>query len=128
MVAFGGVVVDHIQDDFDPGLVQSLDHLLEFGHRRSGALIGGVLAVRREEADRVVSPVVAKALVHQVLVVNKVMNRHEFDRRNAKMLEIFDNCRMRQARESPLHLGRNIRGGGGQPFDVRLVNDRFVPM
>ena len=33
LVAFGGVVVDHVEDHLDAGLVQRLDGLLELDHR-----------------------------------------------------------------------------------------------
>ena len=32
LIAFAGVVVDDIQDDFDPFAVQRADHAFEFGH------------------------------------------------------------------------------------------------
>ena len=32
VVAFGGVVVDDVEDDFDPRVVQRLHHLLELLH------------------------------------------------------------------------------------------------
>ena len=31
-IAFAGVVVDHVENDFDARLVQSLHHFLELGH------------------------------------------------------------------------------------------------
>ena len=33
LVAFGGVVVDHVEDHLDAGVVQRRHHLLELGER-----------------------------------------------------------------------------------------------
>jgi hypothetical protein len=38
LVAFGRVVVDHIQDDLDPGCVEPRDHLFEPANAKSGTL------------------------------------------------------------------------------------------
>ena len=58
MVAFGRVVVDHIENDLETGAMQCFDHRLEFvdlfarGPSRAVAAVGG------QEPDAVVSPVV----------------------------------------------------------------------
>ena len=67
MVALGRVVVDHVEDDLDVGGVQGLDHCLELGHLSAGFLRGRVGVMRREVADRVVSPVVRQALACSVV-------------------------------------------------------------
>jgi hypothetical protein len=59
VVALGGVVVDHVEDDLDPGRVQRADHGLELLHLLAAAAAGGVGVVRGEETDGVVAPVVA---------------------------------------------------------------------
>ena len=56
MVAFAGVVVDDVEHDLDAGVVQPLDHGLEFGDRRRRQ----IARLGREEADRVVAPVVGQ--------------------------------------------------------------------
>ena len=56
MVAFAGVVVDHIQQHFDSGGVERLHHLLELGNLVAAG--GGVAGMWREEAEGVVAPVV----------------------------------------------------------------------
>ena len=63
VVAFGGVVVDHVEDDLDAGVVEALDHGLELADRAACQ----VARLGREEADRVVAPIVAQALGEQVL-------------------------------------------------------------
>src|SRR5471030_906311 len=56
LVAFGGVVVDHVENDLEAGFVKAVDHLLEFRDRaralRKETRISG------EKADRVVAPVI----------------------------------------------------------------------
>ena len=58
VVAFGGVVVHHVQDDFDVFFVQSADHGLELLHLAAGRGAGRVLGVGGQEADCVVAPIV----------------------------------------------------------------------
>ncbi len=86
LVAFGGVVVDHVEYDFQAGRVQRLHHGLEFGHLARGR----IARLRREIADGVVAPVVAEAALDQVAVVDEGVHGHELDRGDAQPLEIFD--------------------------------------
>ena len=37
VVAFGGVIVDDVEDDLDPGAVQRLDHIAKFVDAPSGS-------------------------------------------------------------------------------------------
>lgn len=55
VVALGGVVVDHVEDDLDVRLVQGLDHLLELLDLLARVRGAGVAVVGGEEADRVVA-------------------------------------------------------------------------
>src|SRR2546430_17055719 len=48
---FRSVVVDDVEDDLDPFVVQGLHHLLELLHLLPALSSGGVLVVRGEEAD-----------------------------------------------------------------------------
>ena len=66
LVAFGGVVVNHVQDDFEPGVVEPRDHLLELAKtlfRRRG-----VTRIRCEKADAVIAPIVLQPAFQQVAV------------------------------------------------------------
>ncbi|EXI74696.1 MAG: hypothetical protein AW07_01624 [Candidatus Accumulibacter sp. SK-11] len=67
MVAFGGVVVDHIHDDFDTGGVQSLDQMLEFVETTAG----GIAWIGGKVADGIVAPVVLQPPFQQMAVVDK---------------------------------------------------------
>jgi hypothetical protein len=90
MVAFGRMVVNDIENDLDARFVQGFDHLFEFLHLLAGLPARGVVVVRRQIADRIVSPVVAQAALHQVFVMNKLMNGHQFDSRNPQTREMLD--------------------------------------
>src|ERR1700677_4625165 len=60
VVALGRVVVDHVEDDLDAGLVQLLHHRLELADLLTALAGAGIAVVRREEADRVIAPGAAR--------------------------------------------------------------------
>ena len=86
LVALGGVVVDDIEDQLEPGIVQMRHHLLELGEGEVG--VGRVAPGRGEEADRVVAPVVLQPLVEQVAVVDEGVDRQQLDRADAERPEV----------------------------------------
>ena len=96
MVALGGVVVDDVEDHLDAGAVQRLHHLLELAHLAAELAAGAVAHVGREEADRVVAPVVAQPLVEQDLVVDEGVHRHQLDRGDAELAQVLDDRRVRE--------------------------------
>src|SRR5487761_534149 len=55
--ALGGVIENHIEDDFDAGAMELTNQRLELRDRRVGGGTGGVSRMRREQGDRVVPPV-----------------------------------------------------------------------
>ena len=58
LVALGGVVVDHVEDDLDARRVQRTHHRLELAHLLAPAAAGAVRRMRGEVPQRVVAPVV----------------------------------------------------------------------
>ena len=56
-----------------------------------------VLVVRREEADRVVAPVVAQPAVDEVRVVDELVHGQQLDRRDAEPGEVLDRGRVGEA-------------------------------
>ena len=66
MIAFRGVVVDHIQDDFDTCGVERLDRFSELICRICSDLCP-VFVVGAEISDRVVTPVVLVTLLDEVM-------------------------------------------------------------
>ena len=91
LVAFGGVVVDHVQDDLEPGVVEPRHHLLELAQAVGG--VGGVARIGREEADGVVAPVIGQSLLEQMAVVDEGVDRQQLDRGDAERLDVFDHLR-----------------------------------
>ena len=58
MVAFGGVVIDHVQDYFDPRLVEVFHHLLELLNLSINHILRTILGVGSKKTDGVISPIV----------------------------------------------------------------------
>ena len=77
-VAFGGMVVDDVEDHLEAGVVAAGHHLLELAQGLLALM--GVARVRGEKADRVVAPIIGQAAFEQVAVVDKSMDRQQFDR------------------------------------------------
>ena len=67
MAALAGVVVNDVENHLDAGLVQPRDHRLELDHR----VAKGIAGLGREEAQRVVTPVVAQAFRDQMAVIDR---------------------------------------------------------
>ena len=125
LVALGGVVVDDVEDDLDVGLVQGLDHRLELGDLLTTAA-ARVAVVRREEADRVVAPVVAQTAVLQGGVLHELVHRHQLDGGDAERGEVVDDRRVRDGGIGAADLLGHLRVGHRHALDVRLVDDRLV--
>jgi len=126
VVALGGVVVDHVEDDLDPRPVQLLDHRLELLHLLAAGAEGRVVVVRGEEADGVVAPVVAQAALLQRVVVHELVHRHELDRGDAQVLQVLDHHRVDEPRVRPPDLLGDVRVRHRHALDVRLVDHRLV--
>ena len=65
LVALGGVVEHHVEEDLDAVAVQFLDERLQLVDLHAELAGGGVAGLGREEADGAVAPV-----VHQQLAVS----------------------------------------------------------
>ena len=85
MVALGGVVVDDVENHFDAGAVQRLDHALELAHLLAVRARRRVERVRREIADRRVAPVVRQPATVEEALVDDVMHGEELDRGHAEL-------------------------------------------
>ena len=98
LVAFTGVVVNHIQNHLDAGAVQRLDHLLELAHLLALVAAGAVAGVGGKEIQRIVTPIVAQPGVREVARMSEVMmHRHQFDRSHVDRAQMRDGGGMRQA-------------------------------
>ena len=123
VVAFGGVVVDHVEDHLDTCFVQRPDHRLELLDLPAGGGARRVLAVRGEEPDGVVTPVVRQPAFDQQRVVGEMVHRHQFDRGGAQRRQVVDDHRVRDRRVGAADGVGDVGMGLGQPFDVGLVDD-----
>jgi hypothetical protein len=90
LVAFGGVVEDHVEQDFDAGCVQGLDHGPELVARDLALRPRGVARARAEETDGVVAPVVAQAVGLQVPFVDELVHGQQAHGRDAQALQVGD--------------------------------------
>jgi len=123
VVALGGVVVDHVEDRLDVGLVQRTDHRLELLHLTARCDVGSVFGVGCEEADSVVTPVVRQPLVDQRRIVGEVVHRHQLDRRDTQRIEVVDDHRMGYRGVGTADALGDAGMGLSQALDVGLVDD-----
>ncbi len=121
----GRVVVDDVEQHLDAGGVQVLDHRLELVE---GALRVGrrrVRRVRREEAERVVAPVVRQPAQHEVGLVREGVDRQQLDGGDTQPEQVVDERGMGQAGIRAAELlgdaGVQLRG----VLDVHLVDQRL---
>ena len=127
LVAFGGVVVDDVENHLESRRVQRFDHRLELAHlaaMRTGRRVAGVWC---EETERVVAPVVRQAAAHQRRFADEVLHRHEFDRGDAERSQVRDCSRVRKPGEGAAQLGRHIGVLLGEAAHVQLVDDGVGP-
>ena len=125
VVAFGGVVVDDVEDHLDARRVQRLDHgleLLDLAERNRRR----VAVVRGEVGDRVVTPVVAQAPFDEVMIVYELVHRHQLDSGHTEVLQVFDDRRMGEPRVSAPKRRWDARMLHRESADVGLVDDRVV--
>ena len=124
LVAFGRVIEHDVENDFDPGAMQRLDHVAKFVDRAERILPRAVGLVRREERDRRVAPVVD--LSRRTVVGVELKHRQQFDGRDAELLQIgnlLDQAGVGAARL----LGDAGTRMPSEAADVHLVDDRARP-
>ena len=124
LVAFRGVVVNHVEDDFDAGVVQNLNHGLEFAE----AAVGQIQRVRSVESKGVVSPVIPQVLLDEAAVVEESVHGKQFHRRHAQIGQMFDCRGRRQSREGPALVQGNIGVLHGEAANMQFVDDRLMPL
>src|ERR1700710_238485 len=113
------MVVNNIKDDFDASRMELVHHGLELG-RKTGLKIS---RLRREEGQRIVSPVVPKSLLDEVAVIDERVDRQQFGTRNAEGAEIAGYLGIGQASEGAALRFRHKQVQFGKALDVHLVED-----
>ncbi|MCY1352256.1 hypothetical protein D9M69_385450 [compost metagenome] len=123
LVALGGVVVDHVEDQLQAGVVQVGDHFLELVDLAAGE-VGGV---GREEGDAVVAPVVVHALFQQVLVVEEGVHRQQLDGGYPQGADVLQQLGVHQPGEGAAQGLRHRRVAHADAAQVGLVDQGAVP-
>ena len=122
-VAFGGVIVDHVEDYLDAGIVELVDHLLELVDERRLE----IARCRGEEGEAVIAPVVLQPLLDQVAVVDEGVDRQELGRGDAERPQIFGDARMGETGEGAALGFGNAGVELGEALYMHLVGDRALP-
>ena len=77
MIAFGRMSERNVEYDFQPCLVENLDHLLELDQPTAAARIEcRILVVRRKKTNGVVTPIIPEPALEQVQVMNELLYGH----------------------------------------------------
>ncbi|CFM33239.1 Uncharacterised protein [Bordetella pertussis] len=122
-VAFAGVVVDHVQDDFDAGRVQAADGAPQV----VGLAVGQIGRLGREVRQGVVAPVVAQPAFDQGAVLQEGMHRHQFQRGDAQPVEMVDEAGVGQGGAGAADGFAQVAAQHGHAAHVRFVDDRVRP-
>ena len=122
-IALGGVVVNHVQNHFQPGFMQVRDHFLELGNFAAGQ----VARVGREKAQGVVAPVVGHAFLQQVLIIDETVDRQQLDTGHAQVANMFDHLIDHQPGKGPAHRLGHRRVAHADTAHMGFVEDRALP-
>src|SRR4051794_29524331 len=122
-VAFAGVVVDHVEDHLEARRMQRAHQALELADVAGGE----IAALRCEEADRVVAPVVAHPALREPTLVDERVHREQLDRGDAEGLQVLDDRLARKAEVGAAQLLRHLGMELREALDVQLVDHRVVP-
>src|SRR5262249_4278166 len=123
VVAFGRVVVDHVEKDLDPGVVQA-------GNGRAKCVertIWGGARVRREESERAVAPIVDEPALDQIAIIHEGVDRHQLDGGDAKPFKMIDDARRRQSAKEAAPTRRHVITQPGEALHMRFVDDGVFP-
>src|SRR5262245_66428125 len=115
VIAFRGMIVDDVQDDLDAGVVQPRNGRSKRIERRAGS----VTRLGREEAQRVVAPIVGQSVLDQMAIVDEGVDRKELERGDAQLLEMGYEGGSGESAVRPAPGGRDILAQLRQPIEVR---------
>ena len=126
MVALGGVVVDHVKDDFEAGGMKGPHHRLELVHLAAACPARAVPAVRGQEGNAVVPPVVAQPAFEEMGVLDELVHRQQLHRRDAEIGQVARHCRLSQACIGAPQLLGYVRVAPREALYMGLVDDGLV--
>ena len=98
-IAFGRVVVDHVEHHFQPMLMQRLHHLAEFLQHRARIIAVRSLCqpgIGAEKPQGVVAPVIVQTTLSQVRLVDAILDRQQRQRGHPQRFEMFNRRRRSQ--------------------------------
>ena len=123
LAALGGVVVDDVEDDLEAGGVQAAHgdaHLVD-------GVVGKVARLGREEADGIVAPVVAQALLQQAAVLHEGVDRQELDRGHAEPPHVIDEVRVAQGGEGAALVRPEVHAQHAEAAHMDFIDDGVGP-
>ena len=123
MAAFGGVIINHVENHFDSGGVQIAHHGFDLAHLATEIAAAGVCRFRGEETDRIVTPVVSKSAIDQCLIIHVRLNGQQLDRGDAQMCEVLNCPGTAEPGISAAQFRRNVRAQFRESFHVQFVDD-----
>ena len=124
VIAFGGVVVDHVQNHFDPGVMEPIHHRTESGNTGWPR----VARFRCEKADGVVPPVIHKSARAQRAFGFDRLHRQQLDCRHTQVGQMIQHLRRRQPVKRAACGIRYVRVQLRGTAHVCFVDKRFVPV
>jgi hypothetical protein len=74
--------------------MQSLDHGFELDHLLPDHPRAGIARLRRKEAQGTIPPVIARPLLHEMMLVQKLMDWQQFERGHTELVEIVQERRV----------------------------------
>ena len=107
-----------------PARCKAKHGLLELADLAAGLAVDGVAAVRREQRQRIVAPVVRpRGRLAVPIVHGELEDRHQLDRGHAQRLQVGDLLDQAQVRAAMGHVARLV---ASEAADVHLVDHRLV--
>ena len=122
-VAFRRVVIDHIEDHFDTGIMKGAYHIAH----ALNAFRTVITRSRGKEAQGVITPEIFQPLVQKVLIIRKPVDGQQFNRGDA---EIFDVIHRRLVAHAFKGAAQFLRQGGvelGKALHMRFIDNRTGP-
>ncbi len=123
VAALARVIVDDVEDHLDPGVVERPDRVAHLRRVAAGQVARG----GREEADRVVAPVVDEAALDEVPLVGDRLDRQQLDRRHPEAAQMRDHRGRREPADAAASILRHARVTDRQALRVRLVDHGPAP-